>query len=252
MKENMYNTVKKHDAEIDGLRKKTDDHEKRIGTIETRGLGIAPESPGTAVTPNITVSIPDNIATKENVKDLLDDKFKDSIIEGIVDKLFGRFKEEFSKDISKEVVRRLEQKLEAKVAEYMCDGIKNEFAEERRDLRNIVSDMRYKAQSIIAGQWWRAIPHWVWGLFVGLIVGLILSIWGNFVFYNDNMRLQKTEWLYRYERGMYNDFNNVIHRERIFMNGSYHEVDSIKDMVRRRENHIHADTTFVYFCPTDR
>ena len=62
--------------------------------------------------------------------------------------------------------------------------------------------------------------------------------------------LVKVEWLYRYERGLYRDMNTVMHRERLMLYGTTHEVDSLKSLIRHHEQRTCADTTYTYYYPS--
>lgn len=85
----------------------------------------------------------------------------------------------------------------------MKDGIRHEFADERRELRDIVSDLRYRVQNMINGQWWLTIPKWVYILFAVLFLAAVGFGYGCFYLLEKNNRLRETEWLYRRERTIY-------------------------------------------------
>lgn len=111
----------------------------------------------------------------------------------------------------------------------------------------MVSDLRYKAQSLITGQWWHATPHWVYAIFAILLLAAGGFGYGFFHQLNENSKLKNVEWLYRYERGLNRDLNVVMHRERQMLHGTTHEVDSLKSLIRHHEQRTNADTTFIYF-----
>lgn len=68
-----------------------------------------------------------------------------------------------------------------------------------------------------------------------------------------SLRLQKVEWLYRYERVSYDaeGIRNMMLREEAIMVGDRQEQDSIKAMTIRLERRKNADRTHVYFRPSD-
>lgn len=67
-----YDDVKKQGTQIDDLQKKVTDHGTRIETLETQAMAIPPQSPVNIPVPKVTVTVPDNIATKENINSLLE------------------------------------------------------------------------------------------------------------------------------------------------------------------------------------
>lgn len=67
-----YDDVKKQGTQIDDLQKKVTDHGTRIETLETQAMATPPQSPGNIPAPKVTVKVPDNIATKENINGLLE------------------------------------------------------------------------------------------------------------------------------------------------------------------------------------
>ncbi|HBN62614.1 MAG TPA: hypothetical protein DD424_01780, partial [Porphyromonadaceae bacterium] len=74
--------------------------------------------------------------------------------------------------------------------------------------------------------------------------------YGFFHQLNENSKLKDVEWLYRYERGLYRDMNTVMHRERLMLYGTTHEVDSLKSLIRHHEQRTCADTTYTYYYPS--
>lgn len=75
--------------------------------------------------------------------------------------------------------------------------------------------------------------------------------YGFFHQLNETSRLNNVEWLYRYERGVYRDLNTVMHSERLLFNGKPHEVDSMKSLMHHHEQRVNADTTFIYYYPSN-
>lgn len=68
-----YDDVKKQGTQIDDLQKKVTDHGTRIETLETQAMATPPQSPVNIPAPKVTVSIPDNIATTDNISELVDE-----------------------------------------------------------------------------------------------------------------------------------------------------------------------------------
>lgn len=151
----LYNDVKKQGEQIDDLQKKVTSHGTRIETLETKGMATPP--PAQPVSPeSITVKLPEDIATNESIGKLLDEKLSvtsaDGILKEVIEKLPG--------SLSKGVADVLSDNLGVKVKDALYEGFRKEFAEERNKLYNVVSDLRYKVQSLVAGQWWLATPKW--------------------------------------------------------------------------------------------
>ena len=69
-------TSKKQGKQLDGLQKKVDAHDIRIETLETKAMATPPQLPVNIPAPKVTVTIPDNIATKENVYGAVDHPLK--------------------------------------------------------------------------------------------------------------------------------------------------------------------------------
>lgn len=220
MKENMYKSVERHDEEIGKLK-------VRVETLETKSEAVAPNVP-------ITVELPEDIVTMSAIQTLIEEKTSDTLKAGLN--------------------KALQSGLAQNVKDALSAGLKKEFAEERESLRSIVSDLRYRVQSLISGQWWLSIPGWVWGLFVVLLLGAGGFGYGFFYMLNQNIKLKDIEWLYRYERALYDVGKHqdaMIIRERNFILGTPHERDSIKNNIHRLEKSHNIDKTWLYYNPSE-
>ncbi|WP_438871993.1 hypothetical protein [Paramuribaculum intestinale] len=154
----LYDDVKKQGEQIDDLQKTVTNHGTRIETLETKAKATPP--PQAVNQGPITVKLPDNIATNESIGKLLDEKLTATSTDGTLKKVM----EQLPGSLSKGVADVLSDNLGDKVKDALYEGFRREFADERRKLYDVVNDMRYKAQSIIWGQWWRATPHWVYAI----------------------------------------------------------------------------------------
>lgn len=242
----LYDDVKKQGEQLDDLQKKVTSHGTRIETLETKGMATPP--PAQPVSPeSITVKLPEDIATNESIGKLLDAKLSatsaDGILKEVIEKMPG--------SLSKGVADVLSDNLGVKVKDALYEGFRKEFADERNKLYNVVSDLRYKVQSLVAGQWWLATPKWVYAIFAILLLAAGGFGYAFFYLLNENSKLKDVEWLYRYERGLNRDLNVVMHRERQMLHGTSHEVDSLKSLIRHHEQRLNADTTFIYFYPSN-
>lgn len=242
----LYDDVKKQGEQIDDLQKTVTNHGTRIETLETTAKATPPPAQPVNQGP-ITVKLPDNIATNESVGKLLDEKLSETSTDGTLKKVM----ELMPGSLSKGVADVLSDNLGDKVKDALYEGFRREFADERKKLYDVVNDMLYKAQSIIWGQWWRATPHWVYTIFAVLLLAAGGFGYGFFYQLNENSKLKDVEWLYRYERGLNRDMNVVMHRERLLLHGKPHEVDSLKSLIRHHEQRVNADTTFIYYYPSN-
>ena len=250
----MYSIVKKQDEKIDGLLKIAKENKDMLVEIDTR-LASAPApsqmAPQADSSPQkIQVELPDNVATNESVGKLIDEKLLATPTDGTLKKVM----EQLPGSLSKGVADVLSDNLGDKVKDALYEGFRREFADERKKLYDVVNDMRYKAQSIIWGQWWRATPHWVYAIFAVLLIAAGGFGYGFFYQLNENSKLKDVEWLYRYERLWWEDKQqeDLLRREKIFAVGTQHEQDSIKNRTRQLEKSRHIEETFLYFNPTEK
>lgn len=105
--------------------------------------------------------------------------------------------------------------------------------------------------NLVNGAVWAAIPKWVYIVFAITVLAAGCFSYGFFYQLNDNSKLKDVEWLYRYERGLNRDMNVVMQRERLLIHGKPHEVDSLKSLIRHHEQRVNADTTFIYYYPSN-
>ncbi|WP_304611887.1 hypothetical protein [Paramuribaculum intestinale] len=244
----LYDDVKKQGEQIDDLQKTVTNHTTRIETLETKAKATPP--PQAVNQGPITVKLPDNIATNESIGKLLDEKLTATSTDGTLKKVM----EQLPGSLSKGVVDLLSDNLGDKVKNALYEGIRREFADERKKLYDVVNDMRYKAQSIIWGQWWRATPHWAYTIFAVLLLAAGGFGYGFFYLLNENSKLKNVEWLYRYERLWWEgkQQEDLLRREKTFAVGTRHEQDSIKNHTRQLEKDQHIEETFLYFNPTEK
>lgn len=249
----MYSIVKKQDEKIDDLLKEIKRHNELLGSIDTRLAAIPAH---TASEPSkIEVELPPNIATIDGIRKMLNDKFKTYTPDETLQKVVEILPDCIANGVSGSVAKVLEDNLGVKVESALKEGIKREFAEERSKLYDIVNTVRYKAQSIVDGQWWRAIPKWVYYMFTALLLAAGGFGYGFFYQLNENSKLRDVEWLYRNQRTAYNTEKSrqfLINTERDFITGTWQERDSIKDNIRRWEKERGLDKTYLYFNPTER
>lgn len=249
----MYSIVKKQDEKIDDLLKEIKRHNELLDSIDTRLAAIPAH---TANEPSkIEVELPSNIATNDGIQKMLNDKFKTYTPDETLQKVIEIFPDCIANGVSGSVAKVLEDNLGVKVESALKEGIKREFAEERSKLYDIVNTVRYKAQSIVDGQWWRAIPKWVYYMFAVLLLAAGGFGYGFFYQLNENSKLRDVEWLYRNQRTAYKTEKSrqlLMNIERDFIMGTWQERDSIKDNIRYWEKERGLDKTYLYFNPTER
>ena len=237
----LYNTVKKQGEQLDGLQKKVTNNSERISTLETRSQATPPAQP--TATPQITVNVPDNIATKESLAGLLESglKAQTKVTAQTIAESMTPVVEKMSNPVVDEATLE-------KVAQKCADKA---FANRYSKLEDSAERLNYRVRNLTNGTIWASIPRWCYILFsTVVIIATGLSFYCNYL-YKQNSYLQNVEWLYRYERGLYKNHNIVIPRERILLHGTTHERDSIKALIRNTEHNHRADTTFINYYPTD-
>ena len=225
----LYNDVKKQGEQLDDLQKKVTSHGTRIETLETQAM--ATPTNADAPIPNVTVSIPDNIATTENISDLVDDAIERNteVMTNAITQLYTTVlpKQSVSETspaaISDEQIRKIAQEAADKASEKAMN-------------------IRYDKLDAAAD----TVMHIILAA-VGLGIGC-------FHLYDDNENLRKTEWLYRYERlwweGKHQE--DLIRREKIFRIGTTLQQDSLKNLIRHIEASRNIDDTFLYFNPSEK
>ncbi len=242
----LYNTVQKQGKQIDGLQKTVDAHDTRIETLETKTMATAPQTPVNIPAPKVTVNIPDNIATKENIVGVVNKALHlmtDYVAE-VVTKLYTENPPQKSANPTPEISDELFEKIAQKAA----DKAVNKRYEK---LDAMADTVMHRIYNLVHGAIWAAIPKWAYTTFAIAILAAGGFGYGFFYQLNENSRLKDVEWLYRYERGLHTNPNVVIHRERLMLHGKPHEVDSLKSLIRHHEQRTKADTTFVYYCPSN-
>lgn len=245
--------IEQQETKIKDLSDRYEGHEKRITTLETQKMAIAPQS---AVTPNITVKVPDNIATKADINGMTKAAIRASM-ESIVEAA-RKFITEVSGMTSQQSARSNQSK--ATVDEYTLKQVARDAAKEALDAK--YSDVEFAADKlnnrvngILNGIIWASIPKWFYALFVIFMLSTIGFGYGFFKMSEQNTKLKDVEWLYRRERALYDDGkprDNMVLREREFLLGTPHERDSIKDWIRSYEQYRNIDKTLLYFNPTEK
>ena len=254
----MYDTVKKHDKQIDDLQKKSDKHEERINTLETQGMATKPEQTVAPMPQNISVKIPDDVVRKQDLA-----KAVQSITEA-TQKVVAKAPATSVKDdesfnptvkyLSEYFGKSVSETLLPKIPKAVEDGIDKAFAYQYQRLYDIVNKMRYKADNIIQGQWWRVIPKWIYIMFAVLLLASGGFGYGFFSQLNEIDHLKDVEWMYRGLRVAHRSDEGkkwLLNFEKDYFRGTTHEQDSIRINIREWEKATGMDKTYIHFYPTE-
>lgn len=245
----LYDDVKKQGTQIDDLQKKVTDHGTRIETLETQAMATPTHSD--VPIPNVTVSIPDNIATTDNISDLVDDAIErhTDVMANAITRLYTDVLP--NPAVSKVATSTISEEQMAKIAQQAADKA---VAKRYEKLDALADTIKSRIYSLVNGAIWAAIPGWIYAV-VGFILLAAIGLGiGCYHLYQDNAHLHKVEWLYRYERMWWNgeQRDDLMRREKIFRIGTIHQQDSLKNYIRQSEAHRNIDETFLYFNPTER
>lgn len=243
----LYDDVKKQGTQIDDLQKKVSEHGTRIETLETQAMATPPQSPVNIPAPKVTVTVPDNIATKENINSLLETaiekqtKITVKTISDMLKMLFPNGKT--SQEIDEARIEEIAQKVADKAA-----------SKRHTQLEATAETLMHRMYNLVNGAIWAAIPKWVYIVFAIAVLAAGGFGYGFFHQLNENSKLKDVEWLYRYERLWWEgkQQEDLLRREKTFAVGTQHEQDSIKNHTRQLEKSRNIEETFLYFNPSEK
>lgn len=243
---NMFDTVKKQGEQLDGLQQKVSNNTERIETLETRSQATPPAQP--AAVPEVTVVVPDNIATKESLVKLLEIAIKNQT--QVTVNTISNMLKPVLKQIS-DLGIELDDSIIETIAQKCSDKA---FSKRYSQLEDSAERLNYRISNLVNGTIWASIPRWFYVSFVVFFIAACAFGYGFFHLLNQNDRLTEVEWLYRRERTYYRtdeDKGILSNNEREFLTGTFHEQDSIKNLIRHWEHKYGADKTYLYFNPTE-
>ena len=246
----LYDDVKKQGEQLDDLQKKVTSHCTRIETLETQAMAT-PTNSGVPI-PNVTVSIPDNIATTENISDLVDEAIERNteVMTNAITQLYTTVLPKQS--VSETLPAAISDEQIERIAQAAADKAADKAVNRRYDKLDAMADTAmHRIYNLVKGALWAAIPKWAYITFGIAVLAAGGFGYGFFYQLNENSKLKGIEWLYRYERGLHTNPNVVMHRERLMLHGKPHEVDSLKSLIRYHEQRLQADTTFSYYSPSN-
>ncbi len=249
----LYDDVKKQGEQIDDLQKKVTGHGTRIETLETQAMATPTNSD--VPIPNVTVSIPDNIATTENISDLVDDAIERSteVMTNAITKLYTTVLPKQS--VSEPLPAAISDEQIRKIAQEAADKASEKAMNIRYDKLDAAADtVMHRIYNLVNGAIWAAIPKWVYVVFAIAVLAAVGFGYGFFYQLNENSKLKDVEWLYRYERLWWEgkQQEDLLRREKTFAVGTQQEQDSIKNLTRQLEKSRHIEETFLYFNPTEK
>lgn len=244
----LYDDVKKQGVQIDDLQKTVTNHSTRIETLETKAKATPPQSPVNIPAPKVTVTVPDNIATKENINSLLETaiekqtKITVKTISDMFKMLFpnGNVPQGFD---------------DAKLEDIAQKAADKAASNRHTQLEATAETLMHCMYNLVNGAVWAAIPKWVYIVFAIAVLAAGGFGYGFFHQLNENSKLKDVEWLYRRERTLYKTDKErqlLLNHERDFFMGTAHEQDSIKDVIRYWERKGDFDKTYLYFNPTEK
>lgn len=246
----LYDDVKKQGEQIDDLQKTVTNHTTRIETLETKAKATPPpQAPVNIPTPKVTVTVPDNIATKENIVGVVNKALHlmtDYVAE-VVTKLYTENPPQKSPNPAPEIS---DEQIE-KIAQKAADKAVNKRYEK---LDATADTAMHRIYNLVNGAVWAAIPKWAYIVFTIAVLAAGGFGYGFFYQFNENSRLKNVEWLYRYERMWWKDKEqeDLLRREKIFAVGTQQEQDSMKNRIRQYEKARYIEDTFLYFNPSEK
>lgn len=248
-----YDDVKKQGTQIDDLQKKVTDHGTRIETLETQAM--ATPTNASAPIPNVTVSIPDNIATIENVSNLVYEAIERNteVMTKAITQLYTTVLPKQS--VSETSPAAISDGQIRKIAQEAADKASEKAMNIRYDKLDAAADtVMHRIYNLVNGAILAAIPKWVYVVFAIAVLAAGGFGYGFFYQLNENSKLKDVEWLYRYERLWWEgkQQEDLLRREKTFAVGTPQEQDSIKNLTRQLEKSRHIEETFLYFNPTEK
>lgn len=249
----LYDDVKKQGEQLDDLQKKVTSHGTRIETLETQAM--ATPTNADAPIPNVTVSIPDNIATTENISNLVDEAIERNtdVMTNAITKLYTTVLPKQS--VSETLPAAISDEQIRKIAQEAADKASEKAMNIRYDKLDAAADtVMHRIYNLVNGAIWAAIPKWVYIVFAITVLTAGGFGYGFLYLFKENSKLKDVEWLYRYERLWWEgkQQEDLLRREKAFAVGTQKEQDSIKNLTRQLEKSRHIEETFLYFNPTEK
>lgn len=201
-----------------------------------------PQSPVNIPAPKVTVTVPENIATKENINSLLETAIEKQT-KIAVKTISDMFKMLFPNGNAPQGID------EARVEEIAQKAADKAVSKRHTQLEATAETLMHRMYNLVNGAIWAAIPKWVYIVFAIAVIAAGGFGYGFFHQLNENSKLKDVERLYRYERLWWESKQqeDLLRREKTFAVGTQHEQDSIKNHTRQLEKSRNIEETFLYF-----
>lgn len=228
-------TVKKQGEQIDGLQQTTKDHETRITTLETQGMGTSEATQTPAQPVEYKVSIPDDIVRKKDLDDAvakITERQTTSAGSVTISPMTALEKTDLTKSIQDAVSK--------KVAEPLSE-IKAELADQNKRLANKVTNIHLAAEN-------KKIRY---GLVLSLGITFmccVATVWNMIDSHSEMEHMKRVEWLYRWSRINRPDTEEFQDFERRMLNGTKEEREGLRTKIFHLERKA---PQFQYFRPVD-
>ena len=205
------------------------------------------QSPVNIPAPKVTVTVPNNIATKENINGLLETAIEKQT------KITVKTISDMFKMLSPNGT--IPQGIDDVKLEEIAQKAADKAASKRHtQLEATAETLMHRMYNLVNGAVWAAIPKWVYVVFAIAVLAAGGFGYGFFHQLNETSKLKNVEWLYRYERIWWEgkQQEDLLRREKTFAVGTQHERDSIKNHTRQLEKSRHIEETFLYFNPSEK
>ena len=240
----MYKTVGKQQRQIDDLQKTTDNHERRINTLETQGMATPPEEeskpPLPPVPTSITVNIPEDVVRKGDLKrsaEQISEKIDG--LKGMLNNIPSTTEapEQQPPGISFEDAKR--------AVEDITDKRFGDVQKSMNDSKTLLNGIKSNVDRI------NDTHRFIFKVKLLLCVNFVLaaiSIYGNIAQLKTIEHLTRVEWLYRWSRTKQKDTEEYQDFERRMLQGTKEEREGLKTKIFNLERKA---PQFIYFKPSD-
>lgn len=228
-------TVKKQGEQIDGLQKTTNDHETRITTLETQGMGTSEETPTSAQPVEYKVSIPDDIVRKKDLEAAvtkITERQLTSAGSVTISPMTALEKTDYTKSIQDAISK--------KVAEPLSE-IKSELADQNKRLANKVANIQLETENKKLRCGLIILVGWAF-------IATVVTVWNMIEGHSEMEHLKRVEWLYRWSRINRPDTEEFQDFERRMLSGTKEEREGLKTKIFHLERKA---PQFQYFRPVD-
>ena len=237
-------TVNKQQKQIDDLQNTSENHERRINTLETQGMATQPEvAPSTSATPQaITVNIPDDVVRKGDL---------DSAVKQIKEAT-QKAGSECQSEPPTVTVSAMTALEEFDYTNKTAKAVEDKVAVPIREMRNSVEGNNSRLDRIEKNmadtrevERLRLKVKVMYAFYAFLTVMMLVFVIVN---HQDIEHLTRVEWLYRWSRTKQKDTEEYQDFERRMLQGTKEEREGMKTKIFNLESNA---PQFIYFKPSD-